>query len=223
VRDRLWSLERAAIAEEVASLVRHDVRNRLASVRNASHYLKVKVSRTELPKTDARVDRFFQLIEDELGGADKILGERLAMGRLFGQDVRELSPTACLDDALALAGVNADDVTVLRRFAETRPVTASADELTLALRLLVDNALESLAGPGTLTLRCEEREGRVVLGVDDSGPGFSPEGRELAFTAFASTKPGHAGIGLNIARRITERYRGKLTIAGESLVEVSLP
>lgn len=65
------------IAEEVASAVRHDVRNKLGAIRNAAFYLGKKCQGSELWAADPRFPAFFKLIEDQLAEAERILTERL--------------------------------------------------------------------------------------------------------------------------------------------------
>jgi CheY-like chemotaxis protein len=73
----------SAAEEEVRARVRHDLRNRLASIRNAAFYLKTRVEkRTDLFATDPRVPVFFTLIDDELKKAEAIVAERLAPAAL---------------------------------------------------------------------------------------------------------------------------------------------
>ncbi|WNZ62764.1 hypothetical protein QEG98_02795 [Myxococcus sp. MxC21-1] len=72
----LQARERAAVADVVASTLRHDLRNKLASIRNASFYLMRQVKKTDLWSADPRVETFFQLIEKELTSAEDVLSKR---------------------------------------------------------------------------------------------------------------------------------------------------
>src|SRR5688500_14840853 len=72
--------ERAAVAEVVASVLRHDLRNRFSSIRNASYYLMRQTQKTELWKTDPRMEAFFQLIDRELASAEDLLSNRDPLG-----------------------------------------------------------------------------------------------------------------------------------------------
>ncbi|MGZ3477250.1 MAG: hypothetical protein ACXVCJ_22325, partial [Polyangiales bacterium] len=60
-RDALASVEHFAIAEEIASLVRHDLRNRLGAIRNSSYFLQRRVKTTPLWSEEPRVPKFFAL------------------------------------------------------------------------------------------------------------------------------------------------------------------
>src|SRR5206468_4106139 len=81
------------------------------------------------------------------------------------------------------------------------------------LRCLLENASEAMASKGRLVLSASRKENRVHILVTDEGPGILPEMQEQLLAAFYTTKPGHIGLGLNVARRIALRYEGSLTFA----------
>src|SRR3954465_7928136 len=72
--------ERAAVAEVVTAVLRHDLRNRFASIRNASYYLMRQAQKAELWKMDPRVEIFFELIDRELSSAEQLLAARNPTG-----------------------------------------------------------------------------------------------------------------------------------------------
>ena len=51
---------------------------------------------------------------------------------------------------------------------------------------------------------------RVRLSVRDVGVGLPPQGSDLLFDAFYTTKHGGTGIGLFVSRSIIERHQGRL-------------
>jgi signal transduction histidine kinase len=92
-------------------------------------------------------------------------------------------------------------------------VRGIAGELREALLNLVQNALDAMAGGGTLGLRTVVTDTEVRLEVRDSGIGMSAEVRERAFEPFFTTKGG-AGTGLGLAEvyGIVKRHRGHAEI-----------
>ena len=66
--------------------------------------------------------------------------------------------------------------------------------------------------------RCNEAIGETLssnrneamVAVRDTGKGIDPQGSELNFDAFVSTKKGGLGLGLSISRTIIEAHVGKL-------------
>ncbi|HYF25571.1 MAG TPA: ATP-binding protein [Baekduia sp.] len=94
-------------------------------------------------------------------------------------------------------------------------VLLRADPMRLeqALGNLVDNALRHGAGPVVLT--AEARDGRAVLRVTDTGPGFPDGFAERAFERFSradtARSRGGAGLGLAIVALIAEAHGGGAT------------
>ena len=217
--DPLAAIERACVAEEVASIARHDLRNRLASIRNAAFYIKRRVEKSDLWESDARVPQFFGLIEQAVIGADAVVEDRLHPARLYERRIAPVSFRACVERALACARVPAT-----ARFeldVEDVQVSADAEELAVALRCLIENAVEAVPdGAVRITGQASEapvsaREGAQAISmyevrVVDQGPGVPPEALEQATRAGFSQKPGHIGLGLAIAARVARRYRGDL-------------
>jgi signal transduction histidine kinase len=122
------------------------------------------------------------------------------------------------------------DVRVVREYAaDVPPVEVFAGELNQVWTNLVDNALDAMAGSGTLRVVTRREGEEVVVEVCDTGPGMPPEVVARAFEAFFTTKDvgQGTGLGLDIARRIvTERHGGQIVIhpePGKTVMEVRLP
>ncbi len=95
------------------------------------------------------------------------------------------------------------------------PVQGHAVLLAWALENLVKNALDAVASTGgaiTISAR-RAAEDWVVLAVQDTGPGISPDVRDRIFEPGVTTKPGGWGVGLALTRRIIEgMHRGRIAV-----------
>ena len=100
-----------------------------------------------------------------------------------------------------------------------------------AVSILLDNAVKYTPQGGGVTVKVEERDGRAVLEVSDTGIGI-PEDRlphvfERFYRAEESRASGGAGLGLAIARQIAEAHGGEIeakSTPGEgSTFTLSLP
>jgi len=83
---------------------------------------------------------------------------------------------------------------------------------------LLDNAIDALGEDGRrLSIRTwiEPELAMVAVEVADDGPGIPEEVRDNMFRPFYSTKEGHPGLGLHLARRCAMEHRGNLFVADQ--------
>jgi signal transduction histidine kinase len=135
----------------------------------------------------------------------------------------------------------APGVSVVKEFDLTLPpVPCYPAELNQVWTNLIDNALGAMAGSGTLTLRTyredgarqsrpEAEDGRLVVEVEDTGPGIPAHVRPRIFEPFFTTKPvgEGTGLGLDISYRIVvNKHHGDIRVEstpGRTTFRVYLP
>ncbi|HEY6065294.1 MAG TPA: ATP-binding protein, partial [Thermoanaerobaculia bacterium] len=92
-------------------------------------------------------------------------------------------------------------------------VLAEADPRLLArvLSNLIGNAVDALSGAtGEIALSAERKDGRIIVTVDDSGPGVPERILPRLFDPYFSAKSGGTGLGLAIAKKIVEEHGGSI-------------
>ncbi|MCP3139537.1 ATP-binding protein [Pyxidicoccus xibeiensis] len=143
---------------------------------------------------------------------------------------REVDLHDGLESALSVLNhrLAGDRLTVERLYDRGLPrLKAEGGPLEEVWTQLVLNALEALGERGgTLKLRTFTEPGRVVVEVADDGPGIPRDLMPRIFEPYFSTKPGAAGLGLDVCRRIVERHGGELRVLSEpggTRVQVRLP
>jgi two-component system, sporulation sensor kinase D len=96
-----------------------------------------------------------------------------------------------------------------------------------SLTNIVENALHSMPGTGTLTVAAQHDDGRVSIRVSDTGVGMDREALARAFEPYFSTKASGTGLGLPIAKRNVELSGGTIAIDSErdrgTTVTITLP
>ena len=80
---------------------------------------------------------------------------------------------------------------------------------------MIINAVEAMSGvsEGSRDLLISSEKdaaGGVLVSVQDSGPGLTPDGFDRLFDAFYTTKTGGMGMGLSISRSIIEQHGGRI-------------
>ncbi|MFJ8028209.1 ATP-binding protein [Streptomyces sp. NPDC096311] len=121
-------------------------------------------------------------------------------------------------------------VTVVRHYEpDLPPILAYGAELNQVWTNLIVNALYTMRGEGTLTLRTRRDGDRLLAEVGDTGPGIPPEVRPRIFEPFFTTKPvgEGTGLGLDISYRIVvNKHHGDIRVdsrPGETWFRVCLP
>jgi signal transduction histidine kinase len=108
------------------------------------------------------------------------------------------------------------------------PVHGVGAELNQIWSNLVDNALDAVAPGGRVAIVARREGNRVVVEVEDDGPGIPADIRERIFEPFFSTKDvgKGVGLGLDLVRRTLERHDGEIELEsrpGRTVFRVKLP
>jgi CheY-like chemotaxis protein/anti-sigma regulatory factor (Ser/Thr protein kinase) len=208
--DPLRERECKAVAEEVMALLRHDLSNKLTSILNAICYLKRIHKKAESSSIAPRTEQFLTLIENEAGAAAERLDECTELERQIQRRVERLDAAACIKQALAWARVA--DTVEFKVEAGPGEVEADPFEIALAIRCLIENAAEAMAGRGAVKVSVQPKDGKLGIFVENTGPAFAENEQRQMMKPFYSTKETRAGLGLNIAQRIAHRYGGQFTL-----------
>lgn len=221
---------RRAAAEEIVTVLAHDM---------ANHLMPLRV-RIELLQRRATRDGAADYLRDADGAAaslkalTRLISDMLDVGRL-DRGLFSLRPQPV--DVVALCREVATSLRTPERAVEYRGpeelvVVADPDRLRQVLENLTANALKH-SPPGLpvgLDLQEQTRpEGRWVrIAVCDQGPGISPELLESLFERF-TRGPGSSGLGLGLylARQIALAHGGTLEVSSKpgegTRFELALP
>jgi two-component system, OmpR family, sensor histidine kinase TctE len=80
---------------------------------------------------------------------------------------------------------------------------------------IIDNAIRYTSLGGTVTVRVESGAGKLVLAVEDNGPGVAPESRDKIFERFfrvEGSQAGGSGLGLAIVRELVDQCGGAIRV-----------
>ena len=101
---------------------------------------------------------------------------------------------------------------------EPAVLTADADKLRVVIDNLVSNAVKYSPEGGTIALAVRAEKDKVVIDVEDAGPGIAAEESGRVFDRFFQGKIGHqgrvmgSGLGLAIAREFVLAHGGSIEI-----------
>ncbi len=100
---------------------------------------------------------------------------------------------------------------------EVPPVMVNPDEISQVWTNLIQNAIQAMNSEGDMLVETYRDGDYVVVAVEDKGPGIPPDIQDKIFQPFFTTKKKGegTGLGLDICKKIVEKFDGELTFTSE--------
>ena len=187
----------------------HELNNSLAPIRSMAATLVGIVAREPLPE-DWREDvqGALGIIGDRAESLTRFMSTYTRLARLPPPHKREVELSGLLR---RVARLEQRRSIVIGDWPEIR-LHADPDQLEQALINLTKNAAEAaLETDGGVRIRLNAENDWVQIEIEDDGPGLAKT--DNLFVPFYTTKPGGSGVGLVLARQITENHGGTLTLS----------
>jgi signal transduction histidine kinase len=192
--------------------VAHEVRNPISAIElNAEMLQDIVGGQPGAEMEEAK--HLVAAIRDQVSALDALTEEYLAFARFPRPQFEEESVNELVDELAEFVRPVASRQGLSVRV-ETDPAvpTMEIDRglLRQAILNLVKNAFEALSRGGVVTIRSRLDGESVEVAVSDTGPGITTAVAQRLFEPFFTTKPQGTGLGLGIARQITEEHHGEL-------------
>lgn len=203
------------------SAMAHEIKNSLVAIKTLSELLLEKNPAQEMAR----------IVRQEVDRIATIVGQMLSAS----------APTENRSGEIQLHSILRDIEKILRPLAEAKSIGltlnleaardrihADSRQIEQAILNVAMNGLEAIGQNGQLTIRTANggnsptaqregtplRRGSIIIAVQDTGTGISPEAARRLYEDFFTTKSRGSGLGLSITRRVMESYGG--TIAANS-------
>jgi two-component system NtrC family sensor kinase len=210
VTRRLFQAEKMAALGQLAGGVAHEINNPLGGILAFSQIM----SQDPRPAEDLE---HLRLISDAAMRAKRIVESLLRFSRIPKEHERgHVDLPKVVEDALLILQAHLrDGRLVVSRDLQRAAVRGNANHLQQVVVNLVVNAVQAVGGKGTIRIHTGPgAPGRMVLSVQDDGPGVPPELAGRIFEPFFTTKPEGqgTGLGLSICYRIAEEHGGTIQL-----------
>ncbi len=228
VTERAQQLKLASLGQLTASIA-HEIRNPLGAISHAAQLLNES---PEIAKTDRRMaeiihqntQRLNQVVENILNLSKRERGhvKPLVLGPWLRKELFDLARNCDIDDDQLQLAVDPEATTVYVDPGQMRQIIA----------ILFDNAIKHFGGRiDALKIGVfagiTRKSGGPVLDFMDNGPGISTENVSKLFEPFFTTRNDGTGLGLYVARELSETNRVRLEYlplpAGGSCFRLSFP
>ncbi len=189
----------------------HDLKNPLATMKGAFQFLEEERRRGH--SIDGQTD-MLELMRDQLDRVQRVVDRYQRLSRVEPATTL-LDLNALVQNVLSLQSFASSRISVCAALAQELPRCAVDPDLVgPVLENLVQNAIEAMPAGGEITVRTrhEDDAGRIVLEVEDRGPGMDARTAERAFDDFFTTKAQGSGLGLSFVRRVVEAHGGQVAL-----------
>lgn len=229
VQSRMQTARLAAVGETVAYLS-HSIKNILQGLQSGSDLVQKGLQKQQL----SRVGQGWGIVERNLDKILHLTTNMLAFSKPREPRLEQTQLNAVVSDAVALAQRKADEKSVILMTdldESFPPIPIDADGIHQVVLNLVVNAVDAAPpekGLVNVNTQFDADRSEAVIRVSDNGPGIAPEMASKLFEPFHSTKgQGGTGLGLAVARKITEEHRGRIVVESEpgqgTVMRVVLP
>jgi signal transduction histidine kinase len=202
--------------EAMAASISHEVRQPLASI--ATHGGAALRFLGHMPLNVEEIRSSLNWMISDSHRASQVFDNIRA---LFGKGDAGYEPIDVNDliqGVLSTVQGDLDDhgiITSIRLSEDLPKVTGHKGQLEEVLLNLVRNAIEAMQTDKddhrVLQVSSGSGDDKIVVAVEDSGPGIDPKHAENIFDAFVTTKSHGMGLGLALCRMIIVRHSGELT------------
>ncbi len=205
--------DRVEANEQFAADVAHEIKNPLASLRSA-------VGSLRMAKREDQVQRLLDVVEHDVRRLDRLVSDTSNASRLDAELVKEeeeeFDLVKLLDNLCEHLSTEAEDKGV--EFIKLLPkepilITGLESRLAQVFVNLITNAVSFCEDGDAVRVWARKRANRVLIVVEDTGPGIPDNALKKVFKRFYSERPvqqfgNHSGLGLAISKQIVEAHQG---------------
>jgi signal transduction histidine kinase len=211
---KLTELDRAKT--EFVSIVSHELQTPLTNIIGFAQ----TIQKLHLPKE--KIERYLKIIEFEGRRLAALIEDYLDVSKIemgsFELRRTEFDMRDLIKETVPVIDVPPDITIPTALPAQPCPLVADKDRLKQVIVNVLSNAIRYTGPGGAIAIRCEDFSDRVLVHIQDQGPGIPADDQKRVFEKFfrraddISKKSRGSGLGLYIVKNIIELHHGSVWI-----------
>ncbi len=226
--EELLRKEKLAIMGQMAGSVAHEIKNPLAGIKGAIHYLK-----SRMKDGDRKIMEYLEMMDHEINVTSKIITDLLDFSRVRPPERQEVDIGDLVSEALEAARPK-DNIKVKLDLGTDLPkVYIDRIQIRLVFCNIITNAAHAMMnGGGCLSIRTSvdgagPDDKHLNISFADTGCGIPKEHIDKIFQPLFTTKRSGIGLGLSLSKGFVEANGGKIRLESEvgkgTTFTISLP
>lgn len=204
-KSKILMQEKLSSIGELASRLAHDIKNPLTVIKVTLDLLKAKnqnLSAEEIKKFERVDDAMYRITHQIDNVLDFIKGRPM---KFVKHPIKKILDSV-IDDLPKSNKIS------LEIISENSEIECDFEAMKVALINLIINAMQAIEDEGKIKITSKIREDKVIIQIEDSGPGVSKEILEKIFDPLYTTKQEGTGLGLASCKSIIEQHHGKISV-----------
>jgi PAS domain S-box-containing protein len=203
--------------DKMFNVVAHDIRDPLAVLINLMELMEEEMQTCEesheeiVHEMSQQIQNTFTLVESLLDWFQSQRG-----GMVFNPVIRDLAYTVQTNVRLMQVRSASKNIKIISYIPDNLYVFADKEMLDLIIRNLLSNAIKFTENGGSIRLKADYADGKIIVSVSDTGSGIPADQAEsLLQEAYPVSSPGTAGergvgLGLTLCREFVRLNGGEI-------------
>jgi signal transduction histidine kinase len=192
----------------VSSELAHDLRGPLQIIQNSIYLIQKNPENHML----------YEMVTHSISQTTDLLNRFRDYYKAHELSLLKIEPAKVIDLALSELTIP-DNIKIIKQLSNIPSLKLDPTKLAIAIRNLIENAVEAMPKGGTISIKNYEEDETIVFIIKDNGVGISPEMAKIIYIPFFTNLKQGKGLGVPTAKRTIESHKGELTFTstpGES-------
>lgn len=208
--------EKMAAMGQLASIVGHEIRNPLGTIKNSVEFLGIKICQN--PDPDKKIKEHLRILHEEVHNINKLIDDILGFARTRELKVTTVSTNDLVETAVKSTSIP-DNIRIVCEFGSNLPrIAVDSEQIHRVFLNILLNACEAMSTGGTLTIRTrehiseDEKKRNIAISFQDTGMGIPEDKLTRIFEPLFTTKSKGTGLGLAACQKISTAHHGSIEV-----------
>ncbi|MFO0752382.1 MAG: ATP-binding protein [Thermodesulfovibrionales bacterium] len=225
--------ERLALLGEMSSVLAHEIRNPLGSIKGFAQFLLEQTPAQRAEAGSAAADEYLRVIVAESERLETLTADLLLYAKPVEVRRQTFSVRDLAEEVIASLRPSPEEeggAAVRHRISPGLTLTSDRDKLKQVLLNVVQNAVDAAGKNGRVEVRAGTSGapfGEAFITVEDNGCGMDQALQARAFSPFFTTKTRGTGLGLAIVGKLVQALGGSVELQSApqkgTVVRIALP